>query len=54
MENDHGTRGQPASGGPLQGFFGGVRRCTERATNIYAGSWRIRARKGVVRPPSIA
>ena len=37
MENDHGTRGQPASDGPLQGFFGGVRRCTERATNIYAG-----------------
>ena len=37
MEYDRGTRGQPASDGSLQGFFGGVRRCTERATNIYAG-----------------
>ena len=37
MECDRGTRGQPASDGSLQGFFGGVRRCTERATNIYAG-----------------
>ena len=36
MEYGHGTRGRPASGGPLQGFFGGVRRCTERATNFYA------------------
>ena len=37
MECDRGTRGQPASDGSRQGFFGGVRRCTERATNIYAG-----------------
>ena len=37
MENDQGTRGLPASDGPLQGFFGGARRCAERATNLYAG-----------------
>ena len=37
MENDHETRGLPASDGPLQGFFGGARRCAERATNLYAG-----------------
>ena len=37
MEHDHGTRGQPASDGPLHGFFGGVHRYAERATNLYAG-----------------
>ena len=36
MEYAHGTRGQPASGGSGRGFFGGARRCTERATNLYA------------------
>ena len=36
MEYAHGTRGQPASGGSGQVFFGGARRCTERATNLYA------------------
>ena len=36
MEYAHGTRGQPASGGSGQVFFGGARRCTERAANLYA------------------
>ena len=36
MEHDHGPRGLPASDRSLQGFFGGVRRCSERATNFYA------------------
>ena len=36
MEYAHGTRGQPASGGSGLGFFGGARRCTERAANLYA------------------
>ena len=29
MENDQGTRGLPASGGPSEGFFGGARRCAD-------------------------
>ena len=37
MENDQGTRGLPASDGPLQGLFGGARRYAERATNLSAG-----------------
>ena len=37
MENDQGTRGLPASDGPLKGFLGGARRCAERATNLSAG-----------------
>ena len=37
MENDQRTHGLPASDGPLQGLFGGVRRCTDRATNLSAG-----------------
>ena len=37
MENDQGTRGLPASDGPLKEFFGGARRCAERATNFSAG-----------------
>ena len=37
MENDQGTRRLPASGGPLKEFFGGARRCAERATNFSAG-----------------
>ena len=36
MDDAYGTRGQPASGGSGQGFFGGARRCTERAANLYA------------------
>ena len=36
MEDAHGTHGRPASGGLGQVFFGGARRCTERATNLYA------------------
>ena len=36
MEHDHGPRGLPASDRSLQGFFGGVRRCSERATHFYA------------------
>ena len=34
MENDQGTRRLPASDGPLKEFFGGARRCAERATNF--------------------
>ena len=37
MDHDHGMRGQPASDGSLQDFFGGIRRCRERAADIYAG-----------------
>ena len=37
MENDQGTRGLPASDGPLKGFLGGACRCAERATNLSAG-----------------
>ena len=37
MEDAHDTHGRPASGGLGQVFFGGARRCAERATNIYAG-----------------
>ena len=37
MANDQGTRGLPASDGPLKGFLGGARRCAERATNLPAG-----------------
>ena len=36
MEDAHDTHGRPASGGLGQVFFGGARRCTERATNLYA------------------
>ena len=36
-EHDRGKRGQPANDGSLQDFFGGVRRCRQRATDIYAG-----------------
>ena len=36
MDDAYGTRGQPASGGSGQGLFGGARRCTERAANLYA------------------
>ena len=37
MENDQGTRRLPASDGPLKEFFGGARRCADRATNFSAG-----------------
>ena len=36
MEDAHDTHGRPASGGLGRVFFGGARRCTERATNLYA------------------
>ena len=36
-EHDRGKRGRPANDESLRGFFGGVRRCRQRATDVYTG-----------------